>query len=188
MIPPLPTTTLDTERQIQLDSLISKNKAYSVFKKNPSLMSLFDHCKAIESDSSLLCIKETETGTEEDREEQRLSEGVATSSKLDTPRTARLGDDFTNLPKVEPPYLPPKAPNAPAYTLGLDLDETLIHYVDGNKNHGGGDADILLDADHEDEPCFFIRPGLNQLLTSRAHHYELVLYTAAMRDYADYFL
>ena len=47
---------------------------------------------------------------------------------------------------------------------------------------------FLLSPEHEDEPCFFIRPGLNQFLTKLAHHYELVLYTAAMRDYANYFM
>ena len=98
--------------------------------------------------------------------------------------------DFVNLPKVKPPYLPPKEPNAPHYTLVLDLDETLIHYADGGKIHSGEDADVSLEVspEHEDEPCFFIRPGLNQFLTKLAQHYELILYTAAMRDYADYFL
>ena len=88
--------------------------------------------------------------------------------------------------------MPPKSESAPAYTLVLDLDETLIHYVDGNRihSHGGEDAEVSLEVspEHEDEPCFFIRPGLNQFLSKLAHHYELVLYTAAMRDYADYFL
>jgi hypothetical protein len=32
------------------------------------------------------------------------------------------------LPKVFPPYLPPKCPESKDYTLVMDLDETLIHY------------------------------------------------------------
>ena len=89
---------------------------------------------------------------------------------------------------MSPPYLPPKLATAPAYTLVLDLDETLIHYVDGN-HHSGEDADVSLEAEqNEDDSCFYIRPGLNKFLTELSEHYELVLYTAAMRDYADYFL
>ena len=37
-------------------------------------------------------------------------------------------EDDPTLPKVNVPYLPPKAASAKEYTLVLDLDETLIHY------------------------------------------------------------
>lgn len=37
-------------------------------------------------------------------------------------------EDDPSLPKVLPPYLPPKKPDAKDYTLVLDLDETLIHF------------------------------------------------------------
>ena len=40
----------------------------------------------------------------------------------------------------------------------------------------------------EDEVVFYIRPGLSSFLTNLDKHYELVLYTAATREYADYFL
>jgi len=35
---------------------------------------------------------------------------------------------------------------------------------------------------------FFIRPGCYSFLTNLSKHYELVLYTAATREYADFFL
>lgn len=38
-------------------------------------------------------------------------------------------EDF-HLPEVTPPYLPQL--KMPKYTLVLDLDETLIHYIDNN--------------------------------------------------------
>jgi hypothetical protein len=40
-----------------------------------------------------------------------------------------MNDDL-NLPIVIPPYLPPMAHYAQNYTLVLDLDETLIHYIE----------------------------------------------------------
>ena len=40
-------------------------------------------------------------------------------------------NNFTNLPKVSPPFLDPLEPSDnPVYTLVLDLDETLIHNVE----------------------------------------------------------
>ena len=92
---------------------------------------------------------------------------------------------------VKPPYLPPKEVGVPEYTLVLDLDETLIHYSDRieaekeeakNNNLGGNEIR------EDDDWCFYVRPGLNTFLTNMAKSYELVIYTAAMRDYASYFM
>lgn len=41
-----------------------------------------------------------------------------------------LPTPFMNLPEVKEPFLLSKSPNDPEYTLVLDLDETLIHFVD----------------------------------------------------------
>ena len=41
-----------------------------------------------------------------------------------------MDEEDSRLPKVKPPYLPPKAPGMSPYTLVLDLDETLIHFED----------------------------------------------------------
>jgi TFIIF-interacting CTD phosphatase-like protein len=40
----------------------------------------------------------------------------------------------------------------------------------------------------DESPTYFIRSGLFQFLTACSHHYELVLFTAALKVYADYFL
>ena len=54
------------------------------------------------------------------------------------------------LPPVDPPYLP-EAKNKEAYTLVLDLDETLVHYYE---DRGEGK--------------FRIRPGCDKFLTEMA--------------------
>merc|ERR1719247_2305183 len=67
------------------------------------------------------------------------------------------------------PKLPSLASNE-TYTLVLDLDETLVHYfeLDGMGNYG-------------------IRPGMHEFLQKMsALGYELVIFTAATQDYADW--
>ena len=84
--------------------------------------------------------------------------------------------------------MPPKPDNAPAFTLVLDLDETLIHYVESDAVPFDTLTIEQLEADECEHIEFFIRPGVYQFLAELSQHYELVLYTAATRDYADYFL
>jgi CTD small phosphatase-like protein 2 len=66
------------------------------------------------------------------------------------------------LPPVDPPYLP-KAKDPEAYTLVLDLDETLVHYYENNG-----------------ESKFRIRPGCDKFLKEMSELYEVVIFTAAM--------
>lgn len=61
------------------------------------------------------------------------------------------------LPKVEPPYLPPKEKNEKKYTLALDLDETLIHYNEGENGGTNNSGENQIN----EEWCFFVRPGLD---------------------------
>lgn len=64
------------------------------------------------------------------------------------------------------PFLPP-IDNKYAYTLVLDLDETLIHSLDQQ------DSNPL------------IRPGALKFLEELSPYYEIVIFTAAVQDYAD---
>jgi len=76
---------------------------------------------------------------------------------------------------VSPPvHLLPPPRDAKVYSLVLDLDETLVHYFED----GGGSM-----GRHE------IRPGLQDFLSrmSRAG-WEIVVFTAATQDYADWML
>ena len=74
------------------------------------------------------------------------------------------------LPIVKIPFLPPLN-NKSDFTLVLDLDETLVHYVES-----------------ETDPKLLIRPGVQQFLKEMSEIYEVVIFTAAMQDYADWVL
>lgn len=66
------------------------------------------------------------------------------------------------------PYLPPIDSKRHKYTLVLDLDETLVHYVE------------------EDEKAFVqVRPHAEAFITEMGKYFELVIFTAAAEDYAD---
>lgn len=69
------------------------------------------------------------------------------------------------------PFLPEKPMDEKEYTLVLDLDETLIHFVDM-----GPDS------------YFLVRPGAHQFLEEMYKYYEIVVFTAGMKDYADWVL
>jgi len=73
------------------------------------------------------------------------------------------------LPEVVAPFLPPL--KGEKYTLVLDLDETLVHYYET-----------------EERGQYAIRPGLRNFLSQLSPHYELVVFTAAMQEYADWVL
>ena len=75
--------------------------------------------------------------------------------------------------QVTIPYLPPidtsMIDESEVYTLVLDLDETLIHY----------------ECDDTDGDYYLIRPGAIKFLKEMALYYEIVIFTAAMPEYAD---
>jgi Dullard-like phosphatase family protein len=79
--------------------------------------------------------------------------------------------DNEDLQIVDPPYLPPltEKEQSRTYTLVLDLDETLAHYFEIGM-----------------EGKFLIRPGCQTFLKEMNKYYEIVIFTAAIQDYADW--
>ncbi|CAD8061292.1 unnamed protein product [Paramecium sonneborni] len=65
------------------------------------------------------------------------------------------------------PYLPNKASHN--LTLILDMDETLIHFVDQTKS-------------------FIVRPYAEQFLEEMSKYYEIAIFTAGLPDYANWVL
>lgn len=55
---------------------------------------------------------------------------ILKASAIASATSSVFPNNFTNLPKVHPPFLDPLQPNEKIYTLVLDLDETLIHNVE----------------------------------------------------------
>mmetsp|Transcript_9462 Transcript_9462/g.8331 ORF Transcript_9462/g.8331 Transcript_9462/m.8331 type:complete len:122 (+) Transcript_9462:210-575(+) len=55
------------------------------------------------------------------------------------------------------------------YTLVLDLDETLVHYFEIG-----------------DQGKFMVRPGVSNFLKEMNKYYEIIIFTAAIQDYADW--
>ena len=86
--------------------------------------------------------------------------------------TTTVGQDFQFLPlysNMKTPFLPPRAVNESPYCLVLDLDETLIHYVEN-----GADS------------YFLVRPYCIEFLDELSKYFEIVVFTAAVKEYADW--
>lgn len=94
---------------------------------------------------------------------------ILKASAIASPATAVFPNNFANLPKVSPPFLDPLTEeDADKYTLVLDLDETLIHNVE-----------------YQNDSFFLVRPGCVQFIETMAKYYEIVIFTAALQEYAD---
>ena len=70
--------------------------------------------------------------------------------------------------KVKPPFLPPLDTKNYTYSLILDLDETLVHYIE-----------------EENRAYVQVRPYADYFLSEMSKYFELIIFTAAAEDYAD---
>jgi len=80
--------------------------------------------------------------------------------------------------------IPPKATNAPPITLVLDLDETLVHCTVDKID----DADLIfpvLFGGVEYKVHVRLRPHLEQFLKSVSQQFEVIIFTASQRVYAN---
>jgi Dullard-like phosphatase family protein len=80
-------------------------------------------------------------------------------------------DNTSNEEEQKEPYLKPINPRY-KYTLVLDLDETLVHFISD---------------DESDEKSAYIqiRPGAEEFIKDLSEYYEIVIFTAAHKNYAD---
>ena len=103
------------------------------------------------------------------RDDYSILEQAAQSQKTAKEAAHQVQVD-SSLVLVEAPYV--KALPAKEYTLVLDLDETLLHYYEKSEYEGE----------------LRMRPGADNFLKEMSQHFEIVIFTAAMQDYADWAL
>lgn len=79
------------------------------------------------------------------------------------------------LPLVDAPYLPQinEEEQKNTYTLVLDLDETLVHFFEVTIQKTETEGHVL------------VRPGAEKFIEEMGEIYELVIFTAAIQEYAD---
>ncbi|KAG6546342.1 hypothetical protein Mapa_012383 [Marchantia paleacea] len=98
-----------------------------------------------------------------------------------------LGEDDSALkmPKILPRLPPMKAEHEGKMTLVLDLDETLVHTsLDPSPAY---DYSIEVEMKSKLRQTFFVlkRPGVDDFLATVARKFEVVLFTASTKGYAD---
>ena len=70
--------------------------------------------------------------------------------------------------KIKEPFLPPIDNNKYIYTLVLDLDETLVHYIEEKDRH-----------------YVQVRPYAEYFISEMGKYFELVIFTSAEEEYAN---
>ena len=107
-----------------------------------------------------------------------FSEAMKMSTKTEIHQAYKIGGTAITLEDgedpqevIESPYLPPLPENKAncTYTLVLDLDETLVHYFEIG-----------------DQGKFLVRPGVIPFLKEMSKVFEIVIFTAAIQEYADW--
>ena len=160
------------------DQYIIYKTFYLYFMKEEEKM------KEKENDSLLNNKNDTDENNNTDKKEKEKEENSSTSkvilNKLNTMNSSYKEISFlfilyyTNFKtllernKVKPPYLPPLDTKKYKYSLILDLDETLVHYIE-----------------EENRAYVQVRPYADFFLNEMAKYFELVIFTAAAEDYAD---
>ena len=72
------------------------------------------------------------------------------------------------LDKIKIPYLPPIDTSKYKYTLVLDLDETLVHYIEEKDRH-----------------YVQVRPFAEYFISEMGKFFEIVIFTSAEEEYAN---
>lgn len=88
--------------------------------------------------------------------------------KNDVKKSFDVVINLLNQSKISFPYLPPINAQRYKYTLVVDLDETLVHYVE-----------------EETKAYVQVRPFADYFLSEMGKYFEIVIFTAAAEDYAD---
>lgn len=91
---------------------------------------------------------------------------------------------YSSIPRyqIRRNLLPPKDPSLPPYTLVLDLDETLLHCsLDEPSDY---DISFIINEGEEYIVYLSFRPYVFHFLERMSQFFELIVYTAGIRQYA----
>eukprot|EP01053_Blabericola_migrator_P011854 Blabericola_migrator_1__11853@NODE_721_length_6735_cov_131_696611_g519_i0_p1_GENE_NODE_721_length_6735_cov_131_696611_g519_i0NODE_721_length_6735_cov_131_696611_g519_i0_p1_ORF_typecomplete_len727_score102_04NIF/PF03031_18/2_5e34_NODE_721_length_6735_cov_131_696611_g519_i0372217 len=83
------------------------------------------------------------------------------------------------------PSLPPKDPSAPVKSLFIDLDETIAHTALGNVPHPRTPDLVFQSVSDGSTANVYFRPWVDDFLRVVSQYYEIILYTASVKPYAD---
>ena len=92
---------------------------------------------------------------------------IKTKKNHEPEKVEKNNIDSSNKSFPKPPFLKPISPKY-KYTLVLDLDETLVHYISDS-----------------DSAYIQIRPGAEEFIKELSEYCEIVIFTAALKSYAD---
>ena len=111
---------------------------------------------------------EKELKNKKEIKEEEEEEDEKTNTKEILNKNFQILKYLITISKIQIPYLPPLNKSKYKYTLVVDLDETLVHYVE------------------EDERSYVqIRPYADHFLKEMGKYFEIVIFTAAAEDYAN---
>lgn len=83
--------------------------------------------------------------------------------------------------------IPSKSPQCPKLTLVLDLDETLIHFTDLSPSKIK-DLQHLNSHENYYGGYYTVRPYALSFISEMADMYEIIVFTAGTKSYADWIL
>lgn len=117
---------------------------------------------------------------------KQASRTIASKSKLQNAGASQIKDmarsqspqGGSKHTSTKEPFLPREISGGLDYTLVLDLDETLVHFDQVSLSA------LMLQRLRNYRP----RPGVHKFLQEMSSYYELVVFTAGLKDYADWIL
>lgn len=141
----------------QASSLNTPIKNDNMIEKSPTLESKFTNNSKFTDNIELI---------KESSQEQYEENNYSNDNNSNTEVVRNLNNELKQnvIDELPTPYLPPIT-DLSKNTLVLDLDETLVHYVEDTDN-----------------AFIQVRPGAEDFIEDMSNYYELVIFTAAMQD------
>ena len=151
------TVQIFREINIYCNYLVKLIPIILTYYSRPDLISIYNILENISSHELILIYRE------------KYHKNINQNGSIFASSAYFVNNKIMNANKPKSPFL--KIKSNKAYTLVLDLDETLIHFKPNPNNESCGKI--------------MIRPYLYDFLKNVKKYYELIIFTAATQDYAD---